>query len=46
MPELGDDARGILATVLQQQESVVNQLIDWGVTDNTNYSAHDGPFIN
>jgi hypothetical protein len=35
-----------LSTVLQQQEAVINQLIDRGVTDNANYSAHDGPFIN
>ena len=45
-PELRDDARRVLPAMLQQQEAVVNELIDRSVTDNTNYSAHDGPFIN
>ena len=44
--QLRDDARRVLAAVLQQQKTVINQLIDRGVTDNTNYSAHDEPFIN
>jgi ribosomal protein S17 len=43
---LRDDARRVLAAVLQQQKTVINQLIDRRVTDNTNYSAHDEPFIN
>jgi hypothetical protein len=43
---LGHDARSVLPAVLQQQETVIYQLINRGVTDNTNYSAHDGPFIN
>ena len=44
--ELRDDARRVLPTVLQQQKTVIDQLIDRRVTDNTNYSAHDEPFIN
>ena len=44
--QLRDDARRVLPAVLQQQEAVIDQLINRSVTDNTNYSAHDEPFIN
>ena len=44
--QLRDDARRVLPAVLQQQKAVIDQLIDRSVTDNTNYSAHDEPFIN
>ena len=37
---LGNDTCGILATMLQQQQRVINQLIDWRSTDNTNDSTH------
>ena len=37
---LRDDTRCILAAVLQQQQGVINQLIDWCMADNANYSAH------
>jgi hypothetical protein len=38
--KLRDDARSILASVLQQQQSVVDQLIDWCVTGNADDSTH------
>jgi hypothetical protein len=37
---LGDDAGRVLAAVLQQQQRVVDQLVDWGVADNTDDSTH------
>jgi hypothetical protein len=37
---LRDDAGRILTPMLQQEQAIVNQLIDWCVTDNTNDSTH------
>mgnify|MGYP006269004527 CR=1 FL=1 len=37
---LGDDARRILPAVLQKQQSVINQLIDWRGTDHPDDSTH------
>ena len=37
---LGDDTRGILATVLQQQQRVINQLVHRCVADNADDSTH------
>jgi hypothetical protein len=34
-----------LSTVLQEQQSVINQLIDGGGADNANYAAHIIPNI-
>ena len=39
-PLLRDDARRILAAMLQQQQAVIDQLIDRGFADNADYSAH------
>jgi hypothetical protein len=38
--ELRDNARGILSSVLQQEQSVINQLIDRGAADNADNSTH------
>jgi hypothetical protein len=38
--ELRDNACRILATVLQQQKSVVYQLVDWGAADHADDSTH------
>ena len=37
---LRHDARCILAAVLQQQQSVINELVDWSVADNAYDSTH------
>ena len=37
---LGDDARGILPPVLQQQQRVIDQLVHGRMTDNANDSTH------
>jgi hypothetical protein len=37
---LGDDARCVLATVLQEQQGVIDQLIDWRGTDHPDDSTH------
>ena len=42
---LGDNAGGILATVLQQQQAVVNQLVNRGFADDADYAAHGVPFM-
>jgi hypothetical protein len=39
---LRDDASGVLAAVLQQQQGVVDQLVDGCVADNADDSAHGG----
>jgi hypothetical protein len=45
--QLRDDACGILAAVLQQQQGVINQLIDRCAADNADNSTHTfNPFKN
>jgi hypothetical protein len=43
---LRDDSRRVLAAMLQQQQGVVDQLVDWGVADNADDSTHVDAFIN
>jgi hypothetical protein len=31
--------------MLQEQQSVINQLVDWGGANNANYAAHNIPNI-
>ena len=38
--KLGDDARSVLASMLQEQQGVINQLIDRRVADNASDSTH------
>jgi hypothetical protein len=45
VPLLGDDACGILTPVLQQQQSVINQLVNGGFADDTDYAAHGVPIM-
>ena len=44
-PLLGDDASGILTPVLQQQQSVIDQLVDGGFADDADYAAHGVPIM-
>jgi hypothetical protein len=37
---LGHDTRSVLAAVLQQQQSVIDQLVHRRMADNAHYSAH------
>jgi hypothetical protein len=37
---LGHDASRILAAVLQEQQRVIDQLVDWGAADNADDSTH------
>jgi hypothetical protein len=37
---LRHDAGCVLAAMLQQQQGVIDQLVDWGVADNADDSAH------
>ncbi len=36
----GDDAGGVLAAVLQEEQPVVEQLVDGSAADDSQYSAH------
>ena len=36
----GNNASGILTTVLQDRQSIINVLIDMGFSNDTHYSAH------
>jgi len=44
-PLLRDDARRILAAVLQQQQAVIDELVDGGFADDADYPAHGVPIM-